>query len=144
MKRSKLSMVVVAGSFILLATGCAGKNTKLVCTQSQSGVDMTFDVNFKGNVVDTMDIKYEMDLSKYTDKQVEAVGKQDFCTKVKSVMGQYKDGFEDCKQSIENKKLTVSSNINVDKIASSTRDKIGSPDATKKEIEQSGFKCTKE
>ena len=141
MRKSKFLVGTVA-AVALLATGCSPKESKLVCTQNTSGVDIEFNVGFKGNVIDTMDFNYDMDLSKYSDSQIEAVGKQDFCTIVKNAMSTYKDAFTDCKQDIADKHLKVNSVLDVDKIAKNMLDKMSSPDATKKELESEGYKCT--
>lgn len=138
----KSGIILGAAAIILLSAGCVEKESKLVCTQSASGVDITFNVDFKGNTVESMDFKYDMDLSKYSDAQIEAVGKRDFCDVVKGSMSAYKDAFNSCDQKIEDKHLVVSSGLDVDKISSSERDKMGSPEATKKALEEQGYKCT--
>lgn len=89
-----------------------------------------------------MDFKYDMDLSKYSDKQIEAIEKQDYCENVKASMTEYKNAFENCSQKVEDKHLLVLSNLNVDKIAESEKDKMGSPEKTKDALEKQGFKCT--
>lgn len=140
MKKSK---ILVAALVVLLTTGC-GKETKLVCKQSQSGVDVTFNVGFKGNEVTSMDFKYDMDLSSYSDKQIEAIEEQDFCDIVKSSMSGYEDAFTKCDKKVENKHLLVNSELDVDKVAKDEKDKMGSPKDTKKELEKQGYKCTEE
>ena len=127
---------------VLLATGCTKKESKLTCTQTASGVDIEFNVGFKGNVIDTMDFNYDMDLSKYSDLQINAIGKQDFCTTVKNYMSTYKEAFTDCKQSIENKHLKVDSVLDVIKIAKSYSQKLSSPKKAKAELEAEGYTCT--
>ena len=142
MKKSLMGIVVIA-LVAILVTGCGNKETKLVCTQEQSGVDITFNVGFKGNTLQTMDFNYNMDLSSYTDTQIEAVKKQDFCSIVKSSMSEYSDAFTNCKQDINSeKKLVVESVLDVDKIAKTELDKMGTPKATKKALEEEGYSCT--
>lgn len=140
--KNKLCMAVLTVSLCLLLSGCNSQKAKLVCKQAVSGVDITLNVGFKGKVVDTMDLLYEMDLSKYSDIQIEAVGKQDFCNIVKGAMSQYKEAFTDCNQNISNKKLSVSADFDVDKIAKNTLDKMGTPEDTKNELEKQKYTCT--
>ncbi|MBE6160858.1 MAG: hypothetical protein E7158_01375 [Firmicutes bacterium] len=140
MRKSKILVVALV---VLLTTGC-GKETKLVCKQTASGVDVTFNIGFKGNEVKTMDFKYDMDLSDYTDKQIETVEKQDFCELVKSSMDEFSDAFKNCEKKVEDKHLFVTSDLEVDKIAKDEKDKMGSPEDTKKELEKQGYKCTEE
>ena len=136
------SGILLGAAVVLLSAGCANKETKIVCKQNTSGVDITFNVGFKGNTVETMDFQYDMDLSSYADNQIEAVGKRNFCELVKSSMPGYKDAFKDCDQKIENKHLVVVSEFDVDKVASDEKDKMGSPEETKNALEKQGYKCT--
>lgn len=127
---------------VFLATGCTAKQSKLVCTQTTSGVDITFNVEFNGNAIKNMDFAYDMDLSKYSDTQVNAIAKQDFCTRVKSSMATFKDAFTDCKQDVSNKHLNVKSVLDVDKITKSYLSKISKPESAKAELESVGYTCT--
>lgn len=142
MKKRSIVLVATVFALVLFVTGCGSKEATLVCTQTTSGVDITFNVGFKGNTITTMDFDYDMDLSKYSDTQIDAIGKQDFCTSVKNSMGSYKDAFTDCKQDITDKHLKVSSVLDVDKIAKNVLDKMTSPENAKKELETEGFTCT--
>ena len=114
----------------------------LTCTQTTSGVDITFNVGFNGNVISSMDFAYDMDLSSYSDTQIKYLEKQDFCTSVKNSMSDYKEAFTDCKQEIKDKHLTVASELNVDKVAKNALSKMKSAEKAKKELEGQGFKCT--
>ena len=140
MKKS-IALFGIATFAVLLTTGCGGK-TKLVCTQKTSGVDIVFNIGFKGNTIEDMDFSYDMDLSNYSDLQISAIEKQDFCSSVKSTMSQYKDAFTDCKQSVDNKHLKVKSTLEVDKIAKNMLQKMSSPKAAKKALEAGGYSCT--
>ena len=133
-----LSLLLVA---VILVSGCTKKSSKLVCTQTASGVDITFNVDFDGKTVKNMDFSYDMDLSSYSDTQISAVGKQDFCTRVKSLMSSFSEAFKDCKQDISNKHLKVSAALDVNKISDSALN-VSSPDAAKKELEKIGYSCT--
>ena len=57
-------------------------------------------------------------------------------------MSEYKDAFTDCKAEIKDKKLNVSSVLDVDKVAKSALGKMKSASAAKKELEAQGYKCT--
>lgn len=140
--KNKIILAGAAATMALLATGCNQAESKLVCTQTTSGVDIEFNVGFKGKTIETMDFNYDMDLSAYSDMQIEAVGKQDFCTTVKNAMSEYKDAFTDCNQNVEDKHLKVSSTLDVDKIATTTLSKMTSPEKAKKELEAEGYTCT--
>ena len=141
MKKRSIVLAVTVFALVFLVTGCGGKKT-LTCTQTTSGVDITFNVGFNGNVISSMDFAYDMDLSNYSDTQIKYIEKQDFCTSVKNSMSDYRDAFTDCKQEIKDKKLNVSSTLNVDKVAKNALSKMTSAEKTKKELEGQGFKCT--
>lgn len=140
MKKGIIALTAIVG--MMLLTGCAAKESKLVCTQTASGVDVGFNVGFKGNTVDTLDLTYDMDLSSYSDTQISAIEKQDFCTRVKNSMSQFKDAFTDCKQDITDKKLNVSAKLDIDKVAKSFLDKKTTPKAAKTSLEKAGYTCT--
>ena len=142
MKRNRIIGFIGVCIFLLIITGCSMKKSKLVCKQTASGVDITFNVGFKGNTISTMDFDYDMDLSKYTDEQINLLKEQDFCTSVKAAMSSYKDAFTDCKQDITDKHLKVSSVLDVDKVAKNILNKMTTPAKTKKELEKEGYKCT--
>ena len=137
----KSSKILLAGILVLLITGCSAKESKLTCTQTTSGVDVIFTIDFKGNVIENMDINYNMDLSKYSDAQITAVGKQDFCKSVKNAFGDYKEAFNNCKQNIADKKLEVSADLEIDKVSDSILDKLESPESAKEELEDEGYTC---
>ena len=98
--RSKILLGIGIAFLLVVTVGCS-KDSKLVCTQKTSGVDIVFNIGFKGNTIEDMDFSYDMDLSNYSDLQISAIEKQDFCSSVKSTMSQYKDAFTDCKQSVD-------------------------------------------
>ena len=142
MKRSKLVLLVVALVTAVVLTGCGNQEKMLVCTQKASGVDIEFNVGFKGKVIKSMDFNYDMDLSKYSDTQISAIEKQDFCNIVKRSMSQYKDAFTSCNQKVASKHLKVDATLDVNKVAKSVSDKLTTPEKTKEELEKQGYKCT--
>ena len=132
-----LSLALVLGAVLCLA-GCGNKPSTLECSQKVSTVDVTLTTNFTGNKVDSMSMKYSMDLSKYSDTLISTIGKQDYCSTVQRAMSQYT--LVDCKQSIENKVMVVTSGIDISKMNSA--DLTGSPAATKAALEKQGYTCT--
>ena len=96
----KIGLVVLSVLMVLLVSGCGAKTQKLSCKTQVEGVDITFNVGFKGNMIETMDFNYFYDLSKYTDAQVESIEKQDFCQTIKDSMPDYKDGFKSCEDHV--------------------------------------------
>lgn len=141
MKKRGIVLAVALVAVVALVTGC-GKKETLTCKQTASGVDITFNIGFNGNTITTMDFAYDMDLSGYGDTTIKYLEKQDWCSTVKSSMSEYKDAFTDCKSEIKDKKLNVSSTLNVDKIAKSVLGKMKSSKAAKKELEAEGYTCT--
>ena len=143
MKKVKFVLGVTLLASILLLTGC-GKEQTLRCTATASGVDVGFNVKFKGRIITNMDITYDMDLSQYNDVQIEAIKKQDFCAVVKKSMSQYESAFENCRQEIANKKLHVASDLDVDKVTKNELEKLSSVDSAKEGLEKVGYTCTVE
>ena len=139
MKKGFLSLALVLGA-VLCLTGCGlgNKPATLTCTQKVSTVDVELVSNFVGNKIESMSMKYDMDLSKYSDTLVNTIGKQDYCKTVQNAMSQYT--LVNCQQTIENKHMIVSAGIDPSKISS--KDLTGSPSATKAELEKQGYTCT--
>ena len=142
MKKNKIIGFIIICTVLLIVTGCKAKSSKMVCTQTNNGVDITFNIGFKGNIIDSMDFNYDMDLSNFSDEQIALLEKQDFCATVKSAMSTYKDAFTNCEKNIDNKHLKVSAVLSVDKISKSIIDKMATPEKTKTELEKEGYKCT--
>ena len=65
----------------------------------------TLNCYYKGVRITKMDLTYDMDLSKYTEQQINVLKEKDFCSVVKTSMSQYADAFENCSQDISNKHL---------------------------------------
>ena len=96
-RRVLLGILLVFG--VLLLSGC-GKEKVLRCKASQSGVDIGYNVTFKGVRITAMELSYDMNLSSYNDTQIDALKTKDFCEVVKSSMSQYASAFENCTQKI--------------------------------------------
>lgn len=140
MKKSIVLLVAVV-ALIVLATGC-GKKETLVCTQSIRGGILTFNVDFDGSVITAMDFDYEMDLSSYSDIYANAYANSDWCSSFKKALPDYKDAFVDCKSEMKDKKLKVSSKLEVSKLAKNLRSRIKTASSAKKDMEAAGYQCT--
>lgn len=142
MRKFKFGFVAIVMFAVLITSGCVfNRNQKLVCKQTSQGVDIQFNVGFKGNTIDTMDFSYDMDLSSYSDLQINAIKGQDFCNIVKKSMSQYSNAFTNCNQNIENKHLNVTAAFDVDKLANNVLDKLTSPKSAKSDLEKQGYTC---
>lgn len=129
-----LALVIVA---ILCLTGCGNRPATLTCSQKVSTVDVELKANFTGNKINAMAMKYDMNLSAYSDTLINTIAKQDYCKTVQNAMSQFT--LVGCKQSVENKHMIVSSGIDISKISS--KDLTGSPAATKTALEKQGYTC---
>lgn len=120
--------------------------SELDCKQSleQSGIkiDIDFNVDFLGNVIDDIDFSYDMDLTQFNDAQIEAVSKTDLCSTVKNAMSDYKEAITGCEQNIENKHMIVELDMDVNKVAKTPFQKISKPSDAKEELEKGGYTCT--
>lgn len=130
----------IAGASLLLLTGCENKST-LKCNMSQSGVDVNFNVGFKGNKIDNMSLQYLMDVSSLSDSEVSALKGQDLCSGLKEDIDEFKEAFTDCKQNLEDKKLSIDATFDVNKIAGDQLSKMQTPEDAKKDLENSGYTC---
>ena len=131
---------------VLFLTGCSSSDKKLVCNQSvtSSGVVVSVDMitEFSGDEVSRIGLEYGVDLSSYTDAQISAISSQDMCTSVKAQMASYANAFTNCKQDVSNKKLKITADLDVDKLAGIGLSKKTTVDEAKKAYESQGYTCT--
>ena len=140
MKKGTLILVIYI-TCLLLSTGCASKST-LKCTKNSNGVDTDFNVYFMGNKIENMDLKYFMDLSSFNDSQIDIMKNQDLCSGLKEDMAEFKESFSNCKQNIEDKKLSITADFDINKISNEKLGKMQNPEAAKTDLEKTGYKCT--
>ena len=131
------TLLVVA----LFITGC-GKKDEVVCTQSVSGVKVDMIMSFKDDKLDTMGVNYSMDLSNYSDDQVKQIESQNLCSSVQAAMGTYGTAFTNCKQSLENKKLLVTADFDIEKLPGASNGQRDTKEQAIKGLESQGYKCT--
>jgi hypothetical protein len=113
---------------------------KLYCKANANGVDVAFDITFKANKITEMILTYEMDLSKYTDTQIESLKSTDFCATVKKSLSEYENAFKNCNQDISNKKLLVKSDLDINTM--SKKSDFGTINDAKSGLEKAGYVCT--
>ena len=132
-----ISLVLVIGAVFCLA-GCGNKPSTLDCSMKVSTVDVVLTSNFVGNKINAMSLKYTMDFSSYSDTLVNTLSSKDYCATVKSAMGS-QFTLVDCEQKLVDKKMVISSGIDITKLSS--KDLTGSPAATKTALEKQGYTC---
>lgn len=137
----KICLVLVAVFMTLLVSGC-GKERKLTCIQTPDGVNIEFNIGFKGKTIKTMDFNYDYDISSLSDKDKESVKKQDFCVQVKEAMKDYEKAFTNCKSNVVKDHLKVAAVLDINKIAKNALQKMTSVENAKTELEKQGYSCT--
>ncbi len=154
MKKSLLFLAIVL-TFVL--TGCGNDNSNplniednkkvdnkqhLICSQKVQTVDVDMIADFDDDVLTYLGLKYEMDLSSYTDIQIDAIKAQDMCTTVKQTMSSYTNAFTNCKQSIENKNLIITADFDLDKLITGDIKKEAKISDVKSGLESQNYTCT--
>ena len=94
----------------LIITGCSNTQ-KLVCSQKIQNIDVNMTGEFEGDKLLRLELKYIMDLSQYTDVQINDIKSQDMCAIVKASMATYADSFTNCKQKLDKKNLIITGDI---------------------------------
>ena len=125
---------------ILMVTGCSG-NDEVVCTQSVSGIKIDMIMNFKNEKLDAMGLRYTLDLTNYSDEQISQIEGQDTCSNVQSSMGTYGNAIRNCKKNLENKKLYVTADFDIDKLPGAENGERDSKEQAIKGLEAQGYKC---
>ena len=137
-----MKKVLFALIALLLVTGCGGSTKRLLCSQKVQTVDVNMIADFKGDELTYLGLKYEMDLTSYTDAQVELVGKQDMCSTVKASMSSYTNAFTNCKQKIDNKILVITADFDLDKLIAGDIKREAKIEDVKAGLERQNYKCT--
>ena len=133
-----LSALVIA----LFTTGCSSKK-ELVCTQALQGVSVDMILGYENDKLLSLGFKEEIDLSSYSDSDIDAVMAQDYCPIAKQSIGQLADAFINCKQSKSGKKLILTGEFDIEKIPTTEENITKSMDEAAKELEKQGFSCKK-
>lgn len=137
-----MKKVLFALIALLLVTGCGGSTKRLLCSQKVQTIDVNMIADFKGDELTYLGLKYEMDLTSYTDAQVELVGKQDMCSTVKASMSSYTNAFTNCKQKIDNKILVITADFDLDKLIAGDIKREAKIEDVKAGLEKQNYKCT--
>ena len=138
MKKTISACIVL--TMIVMLTGC-GNREKVVCEQKSTSYTTQLVTEIEKDTIKGMSMKMEMDLSAYSDAQIEQVAKQDFCTLVKSYLSTYSEALENCKQDVSRKILTITSDINVNKITDQELQLNKTSKEVKEYFEKQGYTC---
>ena len=139
MRKVLLFSILLIALFI---TGCSKKD-EVVCTQNVSGVKVDMIMSFKENKIDTMGLKYTMDLNSYSDEQIKQIGAQNLCSSVQTAMGTYGNAFKNCKQNMSNKNLVITADFDIDKLPGAENGTRDSKEEAITGLENQGYKCEK-
>ena len=101
---------------VLFLTACGSSKTKVVCNQKVSIVDVDMIMEFEKETLSAMGLKYTMDLSSYSDDQINQVKSQNLCSSVQAAMGTYASAFTNCKQEMSGKNLVITADFILDKL----------------------------
>lgn len=115
---------------------------RLLCEQKVQTVDVDMIADFEKDELTYLGLKYEMDLSGYTDVQINAIRAQDMCGTVKASMQGYTNAFTNCKQSVVNKTLLITADFDLDKLIESNLSRKTSIELAKAELEKQNYSCT--
>lgn len=139
MKKGRLMITAVFALVMFCVVGCgsSGKKT-LECTMKAASTEMILTANFDGDTVKSMSLKYNLDLSSYSDTMLSYYEKQDLCSTLsKSVSSVFK--MTNCNQKLNDKTMVVTSDIDINSFKES--ELSGSPEATKTALEKQGYTC---
>ena len=137
-----LGFIVIFAVVLLAGCDLEPKEQLLSCKANSEGVDVIFNVTFQSKKVTKMNLVYEMSLAELEDDRIEAAKSEDYCKIVKESLSQYESAFKNCSQDISNKKLTVKSDLDIDKMDKSQSTNFGTIENAKKGLESVGYTCT--
>ncbi len=101
----KVSILLI-GVFALLCTGCgdkkaAGSKNTLECTTNIQGLKSVMIYEVVDNKVANVKMESYIDLSQYTEEQIDTVRNEDFCPQLDS------SKYENCKSSVSGKQYIL-------------------------------------
>lgn len=135
----KTSYLLAMGLAVTLLTGCGGKK-ELSCSMDTNGATAELNLTFEGKKYESSNIKVKMDLSEYTDEQVEAIEKENLCD---TLAQSFNFDSASCKQTVENKELVINADYDIVKSFGSEEElKDLTPENSKEELEKAGYTCT--
>ena len=138
----KVGLVTITILISLLLSGCGQKKETITCVQKAEDMEATFNIVLVDNVIGDMNIDYNANLESYSNESIEAIKKQDFCATFEESMAEYKGAFTDCKTSVENKHLNLSTKIDINKVTTNKNQKNITSQAIKEQFEKKGYSCT--
>lgn len=128
----------------MVLTGCSGNKRYLDCNQSLTTGGYKQDVNlhakFDGEDIVDYGIRYDMDLSAYSDTERLGINSQDMCSMAAASMGNYENAIINCKQRIENKHLVITADYNL-KVLLSVADGKPTIESLKTQLEKQNYAC---
>ena len=136
--------VVLFGVLViaLFMTGCS-KKKELVCSQSMTNVDIKMILGYEDDKLSSMEFREVVNLSTYSDNDIDKLRSQDLCSLAKQSVGQMAEAFINCKQKISGKELILTGEFELEKIPNSEVGINKSMDEAKEYFEQKGLKCEK-
>lgn len=138
MKKSLMVFLIICALFI--TSGCVKRET-LNCFRSNDNLNIETNIIYADKKADTMSLMYSIDLSKYTDEQIEVISTKDYCNTINEALPQYNGAFINCKQDIKNKKLYVSTGVDINKLSGGPLKSVSTIESAQKDLESSGYTC---
>ncbi len=144
MKKVFLSLIVIL--ICIVTVGCSNKETKVKCstTSNSIAIDMNFTyLDGKKMYAKEASMVATMDLSSYTEKQIEAIQKQDLCASFLKGVGKLEPAFSNCKQEVTSDKLSLTADLDLKKAEDKDLFRLK---GEKKDIEKyfEGYECSYE
>ena len=139
MKKNKIISAVSLLLIPIVLTGCGNKKV-LTCIQEESVSSLEYKFEFKQDKLKKFKIKAQFDFSDVNEVQFESSSKQDYC---ESFNKSFDNALTNCKQNVEGRLITVSSDVDLNKFSSKLGGNIDEVkiEDTKKKKKKEGFKC---
>ena len=134
MKKRSIGIALSVLCIPVFLTGC-NKNKVLNCVQEESVSSLEFNIEFGKEEVKKFNLKAQFDFSDVNEVQFESSKNTDFCSSFNS---SFDNALKNCKQKVDGKLITVSSEVDLSKYSKSLSGKI---EEAKQDLEKEGFKC---
>jgi len=132
MKKSRVLLGFVLISMSLLLQGCFNTKT-LECKEINGNNSAELILKYRNDKLYSMKAYYKMDLSSYSDEQIEEIKKEDTCDEIsRSILG---IAAKTCNKNISSKLLTIDIEADISKIKEENLDTVNSITKTKETFE---------
>lgn len=127
---------------ILVLTGCQKETSQISCIKKEQDIDTQLKTILNGDVITQMSLNIKKDISNLDEERLKLFKEEDLCATFKNSVSLMQDALKNCQQEINNKTITITSELDITKMKEEIGKKETSKDEIKSFFEKDGYTCT--